>query len=222
MKLGSSLCLLTVSAVMLTCVQSLLAAQNGAGTKPAAVTAKLSDDVRALPSMQQIGQFDHFVQDKNDDSAYFYASRHSDGLRIRIYIAIRADESAAKKYFKSRAESGNGSWWNGSISRRKIGQESLYTRYDQDTVPHGDYELLARDGGSVVRIILALASPTDDDLSFTPQQLRLAEDQAIACFDRLTKLGHTSKSPPVKAAVKGSKPGKTDDKTDKDKKADKP
>ena len=202
------LSLFTVGA-LLSSTLNCVSAQTEVKTKQV-VSSNPSDYLNALPSSEQLNSFDTYDVSKYKDSVAVAARRIEDGLTIYISIGVTSDETQAKTVCKSviSTSSAPGGMAVGSWSGRKIGQENWRPIYPSHIVqPEGAYTLLSRDGRSVIQIHLMFTPASSQEHPFDKEDLLLVEDQAIACFDRLTKLGYTSRSI-SKAPAKGIKSSK--------------
>jgi hypothetical protein len=122
------------------------------------------------------------------------------GFSVSISLSVAESEAAARDWSLRLTRTPGGKMPVGSPSGRKIGQEVWRSWYPKGEVPQGMFQLLARDGRSVVLVQLMYTVLQTDIHNrplhriFTAADLRFAENQAIACLNRLTQMGYTSRS----------------------------
>jgi hypothetical protein len=133
------------------------------------------------------------------------ATRKRDGLHLFLEVFAAANDEQAEKWLKSRHEGNTIPYLPRSPSGRKIGQAVWQSQQEDGGPLRGSFDLLARDGRSIVKVQLmhrVLHDPFGNPIHqvFSVMDLRMAERLAVDILDRLTEKGYTSR--PVKSAEK--------------------
>lgn len=127
------------------------------------------------------------------------ARRNSDAAQIDITTVVASNAEEAHKLVLMAMSSNSNGLLSDAPSGRKIGEECWRSRYQPGKPPTGGFELIARDGRSVV--IATITLQVDKSKSgaaiqrpLKVQDLQLVERQVVNCLSKLTATGYTSKS----------------------------
>lgn len=170
---------------------------------PKAMGQGLPDVRPALPVKAELVGFDKYEFHAYGRGKSVWAYRVADGLTFNISLSVAPTEAEAEKVIRDVVFH-----WHqvamlpGTPSNHKIGQEAWHSyRNGADTM-----DIVARDGRSIVTVMLALSVPKDAHGKpilvhggpvrghLSQAHLLLAENHVLKALDKLTAMGYTSRS----------------------------
>ncbi|NLI01183.1 MAG: hypothetical protein GX446_17000 [Chthonomonadales bacterium] len=128
-------------------------------------------------------------------SASCYVTRESDGLLVRVSVAVTTTASAMDELARRSIETPTGDFPTGNPSGARIAPQSWQTTKPGRRTARGTYGLVLRDGRTKVSVrLMRLVSAGSDGQpvwsEITHDDLLMAERLALGCLERLRYLGY--------------------------------